>query len=51
VSDGLPALGHGVVRAGPWTLGRLSAVSRDPDTALLAAGANPRAAQGYAVGR
>jgi gamma-glutamyltranspeptidase/glutathione hydrolase len=51
VIDGLAARGHGVVRAGSWTLGRLSAVSRDPDTALLAAGANPRAAQGYAVGR
>jgi gamma-glutamyltranspeptidase / glutathione hydrolase len=51
VIDGLAARPHGVVRAGPWTLGRLSAVSRDPDTALLAAGANPRAAQGYAVGR
>jgi gamma-glutamyltranspeptidase / glutathione hydrolase len=49
--DALAARGHGVVRAGPWTLGRLSAVSRDPETGLLAAGANPRAAQGYAVGR
>jgi gamma-glutamyltranspeptidase / glutathione hydrolase len=51
VIDALAARGHRVVRAGPWTLGRLSAVSRDPETGLLAAGANPRAAQGYAVGR
>jgi len=53
---GAPALqelrrrGHDVVDAGPWTLGRLSAVSRDPSTGLLRAGANPRGAQGYAVG-
>jgi gamma-glutamyltranspeptidase/glutathione hydrolase len=32
-------------------LGRLCAVSRDPETGLLAAGANPRANQGYACGR
>ncbi|HEY0638221.1 MAG TPA: gamma-glutamyltransferase [Pseudonocardiaceae bacterium] len=43
--------GHDVVDAGPWALGRLSAVARDPDTGLLYAGANPRGAQGYAVGR
>jgi gamma-glutamyltranspeptidase/glutathione hydrolase len=43
--------GHGVTRAGPWTLGRLCGVSRDPETGLLGAGANPRANQGYAVGR
>jgi len=43
--------GHEVVDAGPWTLGRLSAVSRDPADGLLRAAANPRGAQGYAVGR
>jgi gamma-glutamyltranspeptidase/glutathione hydrolase len=43
--------GHEVVDAGPWTLGRLSAVSRDPSTGLLRAAANARGAQGYAVGR
>jgi gamma-glutamyltranspeptidase/glutathione hydrolase len=43
--------GHAVVDAGPWSLGRLSAVSRDEATGLLRAGANPRAMQGYAVGR
>ncbi|MFI9008698.1 gamma-glutamyltransferase family protein [Actinosynnema sp. NPDC053489] len=43
--------GHAVVDAGPWTLGRLSAVARDPRDGLLRAAANPRGAQGYAVGR
>lgn len=43
--------GHDVVDGGPWALGRLSAVSRDPETGLLHAGANPRGAQGYAAGR
>ena len=42
--------GHEVVVAGPWTLGRLSAVSRDEDGVLRAA-ANPRGGQGYAAGR
>jgi gamma-glutamyltranspeptidase/glutathione hydrolase len=43
--------GHDVLDAGPWTLGRLSAVARDPETRLLRAGANARGAQGYAAGR
>ncbi len=43
--------GHRVTAAGPWTLGRLSAVSRDPESGVLRAGANPRGMQGYAVGR
>ncbi|HEY3751565.1 MAG TPA: gamma-glutamyltransferase [Pseudonocardiaceae bacterium] len=43
--------GHALVDAGPWDLGRLSAVSREPATGFLRAGANPRAMQGYAVGR
>ncbi|MHA6797807.1 gamma-glutamyltransferase family protein [Bounagaea algeriensis] len=47
----LRARGHEVVDAGPWALGRLSAVSRDPGTGVLRAAANPRGAQGYAVGR
>ena len=37
--------------SGPWTLGRLSAVSRDPETGILRAAANARGMQGYAVGR
>ncbi|TDE54563.1 gamma-glutamyltransferase family protein [Nonomuraea mesophila] len=41
--------GHEVEQQGPWSLGRLSAVARDG--AFLKAAANPRGAQGYAVGR
>ncbi|MDQ3734383.1 MAG: gamma-glutamyltransferase [Actinomycetota bacterium] len=43
--------GHKVVRSGPWSLGRMSAVSRDPETGVLRAAANPRGMQGYAAGR
>ncbi|MBB3662620.1 gamma-glutamyltranspeptidase/glutathione hydrolase [Prauserella sediminis] len=43
--------GHDVVDAGPWALGRLSAVSRDPNGGILRAAANARGMQGYAVGR
>ncbi|NEM92081.1 gamma-glutamyltransferase family protein [Galbitalea soli] len=42
--------GHDVTVAGPWSLGRLSAVGRGADGTLWAA-ANPRGMQGYAVGR
>lgn len=52
LGDGLAALrrrGHEVVDAGPWTLGRLSAVARRDG--LLRAAANPRGRQGYAIGR
>jgi len=41
--------GHDVVVEPPWSLGRLSAVAREPD--FLTAAANARGAQGYAVGR
>jgi gamma-glutamyltranspeptidase/glutathione hydrolase len=47
----LRARGHRVDVVDPWSLGRLSAVSRDLDTGLLRAGANPRGQQGYAIGR
>jgi gamma-glutamyltranspeptidase/glutathione hydrolase len=43
--------GHVITRSGPWSLGRLCAVSRDPETGVLAAAANPRGMQNYAVGR
>ncbi|MCC9194329.1 gamma-glutamyltransferase family protein [Arthrobacter sp. zg-Y916] len=43
--------GHVITRAGDWSLGRLSAVVRDPETGVLMAAANPRGAQGYAAGR
>ncbi len=49
--DGLRARGHAVVRAGDWSLGRLSAVTRNPATGELGAAANSRGGQGYAVGR
>ena len=43
--------GHRVTVVEPWSLGRLSAVSRDLGTGILKAAANPRGQQGYAVGR
>ncbi|WP_431041522.1 gamma-glutamyltransferase family protein [Streptomyces sp. P1-3] len=43
--------GHRVTVGDPWSEGRLCAVSRDPETGVLSAGANPRGMQGYAVGR
>jgi len=51
VIDALVARGHVVTRAGDWSLGRLSSVSRDPETGVLSAAANPRGAQAYAAGR
>ena len=51
VIEGLEARGHQVTRAGDWALGRLSSVSRNPDTGELTAAANSRGNQGYAVGR
>jgi gamma-glutamyltranspeptidase/glutathione hydrolase len=51
VIDGLARRGHRITRAGGWRLGRLCAVSRDAETGLLGAAANPRGNQGYAVGR
>lgn len=47
----LGARGHHVRLSGPWSLGRMCAVSRDPATGVLAGGANPRGMQGYACGR
>jgi gamma-glutamyltranspeptidase/glutathione hydrolase len=41
--------GHDVAVEAGWTLGRVSAVARDGD--FLVGAANPRGAQGYAVGR
>lgn len=51
VLDTLRGRGHEVLEQGPWTLGRLCAVARDPGSGLLSAAANPRGMQGYAVGR
>ncbi|MBO0748205.1 MAG: gamma-glutamyltransferase [Acidimicrobiaceae bacterium] len=43
--------GHRIMSAGPWSLGRLCAVARDPESGFLSAAANPRGMQGYAAGR
>ncbi|WP_217164928.1 gamma-glutamyltransferase family protein [Streptomyces sp. AC512_CC834] len=51
VVDELRARGHDVTVSGPWSQGRLSVVTRDPDSGVLRAAANPRGAQGYAAGR
>jgi gamma-glutamyltranspeptidase/glutathione hydrolase len=48
--EGLRERGHDVEVTAPWSLGRVSAVGREPD-GQLKAGANPRQMQGYAVGR
>jgi gamma-glutamyltranspeptidase/glutathione hydrolase len=47
----LTARGHRVTVSDGWSLGRLSAVSRDAETGVLRAAANARGMQGYAVGR
>jgi gamma-glutamyltranspeptidase/glutathione hydrolase len=46
----LRARGHLVSVCEPWSLGRVSAVGREPD-GMLKAGVNARGMQGYAVGR
>lgn len=51
VREWLAGRGHEVTVAGPWSLGRLCAVARDPESGRLSAAANPRGMQGYAVGR
>jgi gamma-glutamyltranspeptidase / glutathione hydrolase len=43
--------GHRVTVLDGWSLGRLSAVTRDPATGVLYAAANARGMQGYAAGR
>ncbi|MDT0327532.1 gamma-glutamyltransferase family protein [Nocardiopsis lambiniae] len=43
--------GHRVQLSAPWSLGRLAAVARDPETGELRAAADARGAQGYAAGR
>jgi gamma-glutamyltranspeptidase/glutathione hydrolase len=47
----LTGRGHRLNHAGPWSLGRIAAVGRDPATGLLQAAADARGSQAYAVGR
>jgi gamma-glutamyltranspeptidase / glutathione hydrolase len=49
VREELVRRGHDLQTVDGWSLGRLSAVARDGG--WLRAAANPRGAQGYAVGR
>jgi len=51
VIEELRSRGHVVEVSGPWSLGRMCVVGRDPKTGFLLAAANPRGRQGYAVGR
>jgi gamma-glutamyltranspeptidase/glutathione hydrolase len=50
VVEELRRRGHDVTVGEPWSIGRLSAVTRTPG-GVLRAGANPRGMQGYAAGR
>ncbi|RZT17046.1 gamma-glutamyltranspeptidase/glutathione hydrolase [Kribbella sp. VKM Ac-2569] len=50
IRDELVRRGHVVTESDPWSLGRLCAVRKEAD-GVLAAAANPRGMQGYAVGR
>ncbi|HEX2416744.1 MAG TPA: gamma-glutamyltransferase [Micromonosporaceae bacterium] len=47
----LTGRGHRVQVSEPWSLGRMCAVARDPETDVVSAAANPRGMQGYACGR
>ncbi|MFZ3581759.1 gamma-glutamyltransferase family protein [Loktanella sp. DJP18] len=50
VIDDLRSRGHRVQVAEPWSIGRLTAASRD-DSGLMRAAATPRLMQAYAIGR
>jgi gamma-glutamyltranspeptidase/glutathione hydrolase len=51
VIEGLRARGHDLEVVDGWSLGRISAVSRNARDGSLRGAANPRGMQGYAVGR
>jgi len=51
VVAGLRARNHDVEVVDGWSLGRISAVSRNAEDETLRGAANPRGMQGYAVGR
>ena len=48
-SKELISKGHNVVVEDEWSLGRMTAASKEGN--ILKAGANPRFMQGYAIGR
>ncbi len=48
-AEALEKRGHRVTRVDSWSLGRISAATKQGD--LLKAAANPRFNQGYAIGR
>jgi gamma-glutamyltranspeptidase/glutathione hydrolase len=43
--------GHEVIETGPWSLGRICAVGRDPASGFFSAAASPRGGNAYAAGR
>ncbi|MEX2561978.1 MAG: gamma-glutamyltransferase [Nitriliruptoraceae bacterium] len=49
--DDLVSRGHRVKVAGDWSLGRMSAVAADGEPGPFRAASDPRAEQGYAIGR
>ena len=51
VRDALAARGHKVTLGGEWSHGKVLAITFDPKTGLIAAGASPRAQIAYAMGR
>ncbi|SDH64306.1 gamma-glutamyltranspeptidase / glutathione hydrolase [Sinosporangium album] len=51
VLDELRARGHEIVEAAAWTLSRMCAVGRDPETGFVHAAADPRDGLAYATGR
>jgi gamma-glutamyltranspeptidase/glutathione hydrolase len=51
VTSELRRRGHEVIEAGPWSLGRICAVGRDPVSGFISAAASPRGGQAYAAGR
>ncbi|TMD16902.1 MAG: hypothetical protein E6I96_03215 [Chloroflexi bacterium] len=51
VLEELRRRGHEVVEEARWSLGRICAVGRNPQTGILSAAASLRGAQAYAAGR
>ena len=51
VRDALTERGHKVTLGGEWSHGKVLAITFDPKSGLIAAGASPRGQIGYAMGR